>query len=439
MSAPYRRRFAAGGLLAGFVLALGLAAPAVAQIYWANESGTTISRASLDGQVVEPNFITGANAPRGVAIDGSFVYWTNADATGSIGRANLDGTSPSQTFVTTAGPPQGLAVDNNFIFWTQVVSAAGEIGRARLSSPGTPNQSFVPTDTSPCGVASDADENYWANGGTPGSLGDSHGGAEPEQDFITQTSNPCGVARADGFVYWTNRSANSIGRAEQDGSEPVQDFIPLSTTTAPCGVAVDGQHIYWTTASNAIGRADLDGGNLEEDFITDATAVKGPCGIAVTPTQEVTPSSYAFPDTPVGDMSYIDAFLVVNHGSSVLDVTDVSLVGRDPGDFAITGDGCTRSVTPAGNGCVVNVRFTPTVTGPRAATLRVTSTASNSPTGVALTGNGSSSSASPESDLTARCAKLRAKLHRRERLDARGTKKPRARRKIRRRIRSLGC
>ena len=439
MAVSYRRRLAAGGLLAGLVLALGLAAPAAGEIYWANESSTTIARASLDGQVVKPDFITGATAPRDVAIDGSFVYWTNATTTGSIGRANLDGTLPSQTFIATAGPPQGLAVDNNFIFWTQVVSSAGKIGRALLSSPGTPNQSFVPTDASPCGIASDADENYWANGGTPGSIGDSHGGAEPDQSFITATSNPCGVARADGYVYWTNRAANSIGRAKQDGTGATQDFIPLSTTTGPCGVAVDGQHIYWTTASNTIGRANLDGTNPEEDFITDATAVKGPCGIAVTPIQEVTPASYVFPGTPVGGRSYIDAFLVANHGSSVLDVTDVSLVGQDPGDFEITGDGCTLSVTPAGNGCVVNVRFTPTASGPRSATLRVTSTASNSPTDVTLTGGGTSPLAAPEFDVAATCAKLRAKLNRRKKLDAKKGKKSAARREILRRIHSLGC
>ena len=439
MAASYRRRIAAAGLLAGLVLSLGLAAPAAGEIYWANESSTTIARSSLDGQVVTPDFITGATAPRGVAIDGSFVYWTNAGGTGSIGRANLDGTLPSQTFIATAGPPQGLAVDNNFIFWTQVVSAAGEVGRARLSSPGSPNQSFVPAGTAPCGVASDADENYWANGGTPGSIGDSHGGAEPDQSFITATNNPCGVARADGFVYWTNRAANSIGRAEQDGSLPTQDFIPLSTTTSPCGVATDGQHIYWTTASNTIGRANMDGTNPEEDFITDATAVKGPCGIAVTPMQEVTPASLAFPDTPVGDRSFIDAFLVANHGSSVLDVTDVSLTGQDPGDFQITGNGCTLSVTPPGNGCVVNVRFTPTAPGPRSATLRVTSTASNSPTEVALSGGGTSPVAVPESDLAARCARLRAKLDRRKKLDAKKGKKSAARRKIQRQMRRLGC
>src|SRR6266536_1722758 len=105
MAVSHRRRLAAGGLLATLLLVLGLAAPAAGEIYWANESSTTIGRASLDGTVVTPDFITGATAPRGVAIDGSFVYWTNAGGTGSLGRANLDGTLPSQTFISTAGPP----------------------------------------------------------------------------------------------------------------------------------------------------------------------------------------------------------------------------------------------------------------------------------------------------------------------------------------------
>ena len=423
------------GLVIGIAL-LTLPASTGAQIYWANESGNTIARASIDGMTVRPDLISGATAPLGVAIDGSFVYWTNGGATPSIGRANLDGSSASQSYIAAAGAPQGLAVDNTFAYWSQVVSAAGQIGRARLSSPEAPNQSFVPAGPSPCGVASDADEANWANGGSPGSIGDSHGGDDPDQTFITATADPCGIARADGYIYWTNRAANSIGRALQDGSGAVQDFIPLSTTTGPCGVATDGQHIYWTTASNTIGRAEVDGTNPQENFITDPTAVQSPCGIAVTPMQRVTPTSDAFPDTSVGTQSRVDALLVTNHGSSVLGVTGVSLIGENRGDFEITGEGCTRSATPAGNGCVVNVRFAPSAAGSRSAALRVTSSASNSPTDVPLSGTGTSTAPAAED---ARCAKLRGKLKARKRRDAKKGEKARARRAILRRLRQLNC
>src|ERR687886_753336 len=95
-------------VLATFVLA----APADAFVYWANSGTGTIGRANLDGTDVNQNFITGANAPAGVAVDGAHLYWTNFTGTGgAIGRANLDGTGVDQSFITGASRPGGVAVD----------------------------------------------------------------------------------------------------------------------------------------------------------------------------------------------------------------------------------------------------------------------------------------------------------------------------------------
>ncbi len=62
---------ARGGLLLAVVLiCLGCsAASAQAYVYWANTEAGTIARANLDGTGVDPNFITGADAPDGVAVD----------------------------------------------------------------------------------------------------------------------------------------------------------------------------------------------------------------------------------------------------------------------------------------------------------------------------------------------------------------------------------
>jgi hypothetical protein len=116
--------------------------------------------------------------------------------------------------------------------------------------------------------------------------------------------------------------------------------------------------------------------------------VADPCGIAVAPTTEASPASHAFADTEVGAESDIQALFVANTASSVLDVSELNLSGANPEDFEITGDACTAGPSPPGGGCVVNVRFNPTATGARTATLSATSNASDSPTAVALSGNG---------------------------------------------------
>ena len=72
----------------------------------------TIGRANLDGTGVNQSFITGVSNAVGIAVDGTYVYWTQtAGGTSTIGRANLDGTGVNQNFITVAGGPYGLAVD----------------------------------------------------------------------------------------------------------------------------------------------------------------------------------------------------------------------------------------------------------------------------------------------------------------------------------------
>src|SRR5216684_1622182 len=111
------RRATAVAFLAVAMLAAAGASAAQAFVYWANGYPTnTIGRANLDGSSANQGFITGANSPLGVAVDGAHVYWANFN-TNTIGRANLDGTSPKQDFITGANLPDGLAVDGAHIYW----------------------------------------------------------------------------------------------------------------------------------------------------------------------------------------------------------------------------------------------------------------------------------------------------------------------------------
>src|SRR5580658_1319670 len=55
--------------------------PAATYIFWANYgsggSGTTISRADLNGTQVRARFITGADGPLGVAVHDGYLYWSD--------------------------------------------------------------------------------------------------------------------------------------------------------------------------------------------------------------------------------------------------------------------------------------------------------------------------------------------------------------------------
>ena len=152
------------GLLAAILLAfatLALAARADAYVYWTNNDTGAIGRANLDGTDANQSFITGANHPYGLAVDGAHLYWTNDFGNGTIGRADLDGTgatrassprgSRMRTAWVTVTCGSGVAVDGAHVYW---VSKFGDPRTPPLSGFGliglpAPARSGAPTSTAP--------------------------------------------------------------------------------------------------------------------------------------------------------------------------------------------------------------------------------------------------------------------------------------------------
>jgi virginiamycin B lyase len=286
---PSRRESGARAWLfavaAAALLTLGLAsAPrALAYVYWANNGAgaNSIGRANSDGTNVDQSFITGADAPSGVAVDGSHIYWPNEVANGSgttIGRAALDATDVDQEFITGASTPSAVAADGTHVYWTNENVAVQSIGRANSDGTGV-DQSFITGAHVPSSVAVDGQHVYWTNAGT-NTIGRADlNGANVDQSFITTGIDfPLGLAVDSGHLYWVNLGlTNSIGRADLNGANVDQSFI--TGLAAPCGVAVDAAHVYWgNPGTDSIGRADLDGSNPDQSFVTGAD---DPCGVAV--------------------------------------------------------------------------------------------------------------------------------------------------------------
>ncbi len=144
-------------------------------IYWAN-AGTTaatraIGRANLDGTGVEQSFIpvtAGSTGPSGVAVNASFVYWTNpASGVNSIGRATISGGSAQQEFVKSLIIPRGLALDGTYLYWANstifnsgVPVVASRIGRVKLDG-SERDDNFIRNNDGQ-GVAVDGAHIYWA-------------------------------------------------------------------------------------------------------------------------------------------------------------------------------------------------------------------------------------------------------------------------------------
>jgi hypothetical protein len=108
---------------------------------------------------------------------------------------------------------------------------------------------------------------------------------------------------------------------------------------------------------------------------------------------QTSPSSVAFGDVAfaqqnVATRSAPQTVTLSNTGTTSLNVGSVSIGGANPGDFAVSSDGCSGQKLAPGSSCTVQVTFDPSSTGDRSASLTFADTATSSPQIVALSGVG---------------------------------------------------
>ena len=100
----------------------------------------------------------------------------------------------------------------------------------------------------------------------------------------------------------------------------------------------------------------------------------------------LSPPSISFPDQRAGTTSAPQPITMTNTGNATLNISGIAVQGSNASDFSETHD-CLSTLN-SGQSCTINVRFAPTTTGPRTATLVITDDANNSPQLVQMTGTG---------------------------------------------------
>jgi uncharacterized repeat protein (TIGR03803 family) len=135
--------------------------------------------------------------------------------------------------------------------------------------------------------------------------------------------------------------------------------------------------------------------------------------LSLAPTAKVSPSSLSFSGQDIGTTSPPKKVTLTNTSTNgaTLNPPTLTFTGADPGDFAISSDGCTAPLAPGAH-CIISVTFSPIGIGKRKATLTITDNASNSPQSVSLTGTGPdfSISASPSSVTVTRGQSVQSTL-----------------------------
>ena len=142
------------------------------------------------------------------------------------------------------------------------------------------------------------------------------------------------------------------------------------------------------TATNGV-RAGHTATNLPTGQILLAGAFTDQIPVAIfTLATGLTATPLAFGDQTVGTSHPAAAMKLTNAGNVPLLVRGLKLAGANPGDFAVTADGCNGATVAVGASCQVSVSFTPAAGGARPAAI---SFRANTTTGthlVALSGTG---------------------------------------------------
>lgn len=180
---------------------------------WSHDGSGAIMMAPLNFSSGATELVTGLNPtdsfdPTGtnaIAVDGSYVYWTETIA--GVKRALLTG---GGVVVIDAHGAAALATDGAHVFWT----TPGQ-GTVTQAESGGANSFALATGQSPYGIVVDGTNVYWANTGTQAN----------------------------------NHQDGAIVRVAIGGGTPV---VVVSGQYWPRYLAVDGSQVFWTNAAGQV-------------------------------------------------------------------------------------------------------------------------------------------------------------------------------------------
>jgi hypothetical protein len=232
----------------------------------------------------QPVSLAPVNAPVGIAIDSSFVYFTSPTA-GTVAKVPTGGGS----VVPIAGSqdaPTGVAVDAVNVYWAQndPNGTSGGVSKAALPN-GSPVVPLV-TGQSAFYLVTDGVKVYFTRGQFGAVLSVPVGGGSPTPIW-SGNKFPYTIAMDGLNVYWGVFNNNlGIYKVPFATGSPVTEFVSGYNNTQ--GVAADGTSIYFTTylTSGGVYKTDPNGTSV----VPLTTGLPRPFGIAVD-------SNYAYVTT----------------------------------------------------------------------------------------------------------------------------------------------
>lgn len=189
------------------------------------------------------------------ASDPDYLFWTAEGSDRVLRTAKADGA----TEVFYEGPadcrPFGLALDDTYVYWTESNDAGRVMRKARVGGTAEP---LVTDQLSPRHLAVDDTNLYWTNGGAGSVVSMPKEGGEVAE-IASDQLGPLSILLDDTWIYWTNVDGDRVMRRDKTRMLPAQQLA--GDQDGARALAHDGTHLYWTTQSgNTVMRKLLEDG-----------------------------------------------------------------------------------------------------------------------------------------------------------------------------------
>jgi hypothetical protein len=211
-----------------------------------------------------------------LALDDSDVYWTTAVDPGVVAAAPKVG-GTAVTLASNQAMPAEIAVDGAFVFWTN----AHQGGVFKVPIGGGALITLAPGDTGSTGLALDAAYVYWANGNDAEILKVPKSGGSVVTLNVGVVQHVGRLRESNGALFWASSNASGPlvamsvngGAVVAVGSDPSAGLNALAVNTAS---------IYWATGAELL--AVPVGGSTLSTLFGGRNGVNLPVGLAVDPT-----------------------------------------------------------------------------------------------------------------------------------------------------------
>jgi sugar lactone lactonase YvrE len=195
--------------------------------------------------------------------------------------------------------------------------------------------------------------------------------------LLPSTAQPIIINNADN-VSLTLTTAAITGTNAADFAVTTSCDSVVITAGGSCTV-----HVTFTPSLAAAESAMLTISDTNGD--TRTVALTG-TSVPAVPGANVNPTTLTFASQVVNTQSAGQDVTLTNNGTGKLTAVAISFTGANLGDFSET-DNCGTTVN-VGAHCTITIKFKPTASGARAASLSISDSAASSPQTVALTGTG---------------------------------------------------